>query len=59
MQQCLSSSFAARSRNKLHFFVAHFTVALVSQATSLANFTTYTIYKENENEKFRYLFWGN
>ena len=27
------------SRKKLHFFVAHFTVDLVSQATSLANFT--------------------
>ena len=27
------------SRNKLHFFVARFTVDLVSQGTSLANFT--------------------
>ena len=32
-------SFAAMSRNKLHFFVAHFTVDLVSQGTSLANLT--------------------
>ena len=39
MQHGLSSSFAAMSRNKLHFFVARFTVDLVSQATSLANFT--------------------
>ena len=27
------------SRNKLHFFVARFTVDLVSQGTGLANFT--------------------
>ena len=32
-------SFAEMSRNKLHFFVAHFTVDLVSQGTSQANFT--------------------
>jgi len=34
-----SSSFEVMSRNKFHFFVAHFTVDLVSQATSPANFT--------------------
>jgi len=39
MQHGFSSSFAAISRNKFHFFVAHFKVDLVSQATSLANFT--------------------
>jgi len=32
-------SFAAMSRNKLHFLVARFTVALVSQGKSPANFT--------------------
>ena len=32
-------SFAAMSRNKLHFFVARFTVDLVCQGTSVANFT--------------------
>ena len=35
-------SFAAMLRNKLHFFVDRFTVDLVSQGTSLANFTICT-----------------
>jgi len=39
VQHGFSSSFAAMSRNNFHSFVAHFTVDLVSQATSLANFT--------------------
>ena len=32
-------SFAAMSRNKLHCFVARFTIDLGSQGKSLANFT--------------------